>query len=173
MGKLPQKLDDLRILQVRGLRVILDEDLARLYEVTTKALKQAVKRNPRKFPREFLVNIGDQEVAILRSQFVTSRSGWGGSRYGRMAFTEHGALMVASVLSSDRAIAMSVYVIKAFVKMREELAANDTILRRLAEIDRTLLMHDDGLRDLYQKLLPLLELGPRPNRRKIGFGNEE
>ena len=173
MGKLPQKLDDLRILQVRGLRVILDEDLARLYEVTTKALKQAVKRNPRKFPREFLVNIGDQEVAILRSQFVTSRSGWGGSRYGRMAFTEHGALMVASVLSSDRAIAMSVYVIKAFVKMREELAANDTILRRLAEIDRTLLMHDEGLRDLYQKLLPLLESGPEPNRRKIGFGNEE
>ena len=173
MGKLPQKLDDLRILQVRGLRVILDEDLARLYEVTTKALKQAVKRNPRKFPSEFLVNIGDQEVAILRSQFVTSRSGWGGSRYGRMAFTEHGALMVASVLSSDRAIAMSVYVIKAFVKMREELAANDTILRRLAEIDRTLLMHDDGLRDLYQKLPPLLESGPRPNRRNIGFGNEE
>ena len=173
MQKLPQKLDDLRILQVRGLRVILDEDLARLYEVTTKALKQAVKRNPRKFPREFLVNIGHQEVAILRSQFVTSRSGWGGSRYGRMAFTEHGALMVASVLSSDRAIAMSVYVIKAFVKMREELAANDTILRRLAEIDKTLLMHDDGLRDLYQKLLPLLESGPRPNRRKIGFGNEE
>ena len=168
MEALLDKLEGPRILVVRGLRVILDEDLAGLYGVTTKALKQAVKRNPRRFPGEFVVNVEDKDVAILRSQNVTSS--WGGSRYQRMAFTEHGALMVASVLNSDRAIAMSVYVIKAFVKMREELAANDKILRRLAEIDKTLLMHDEGLRDLYQKLLPLLESGPEPERRKIGFG---
>ena len=73
------------------------------------------------------------------------------------------------MLNSDRAIAMSVYVIKAFVKMREEFAASETIFRRLAEMDKTLLMHDEGLRDLYQKLLPLLESGPEPERRKIGF----
>jgi len=115
----------------------------------------------------FGLPIVDEDIAILRSQNVTSS--WGGSRYQRMAFTEHGALMVASVLNSDRAIAMSVYVIKAFVKMREELAANDTILRRLAEIDKTLLVHDEGLRDLYQKLMPLLESSPEPERRKIGF----
>ena len=82
-----------------------------------------------------MVNLEGKRVAILRSQNVTSSPGWGGSRYGRMAFAEHGALMVASVLNSDRAVAMSVYVIKAFMKLREELAANETILRRLAEID--------------------------------------
>jgi hypothetical protein len=81
--------------------------------------------------------------------------------------------MVASVLNSERAIAMSIYVIKAFVKMREELMANETILRRLSEIDKALLMHDEGLRDLYQKLMPLLEPGPEVERRKIGFGNGE
>ncbi len=78
--------------------------------------------------------------------------------------------MVASVLNSDRAIAMSIYVIKAFVKMREELAANEAVLSKLAEIDKTLLLHDEGLRDLYQKLMPLLEPKPEQERRKIGFG---
>ena len=170
MEALVEKLGGPRILVVEGQRVILDEDLARLYGVTTKALKQAVKRNPRRFPREFVVSVEGKDVAILRSQSVTSRLGWGGSRYGRLAFTEHGALMVASVLNSDRAIAMSIYVIKAFVKMREELMANETILKRLAEIDRTLLVHDEGLRDLYQKLLPLLEPGPETEKRRIGFG---
>ena len=154
---------------VRGERVMLDADLARLYGVTTKALKQAVKRNPRRFPSEFVLTIEEKEFAILRSQSVTSSSGWGGSRYGRMAFTEHGALMLASVLNNDRAIAMSIYVIKAFVKMREELIVNETVLSRLAEIDRTLLMHDEGLRDLYQKLIPLLEPEPEREKRKIGF----
>jgi hypothetical protein len=85
-----------------------------------------------------------------------------------MAFTEQGVAMLSSVLKSDRAIAMSIYVIKAFMKMREELMANETVLRRLAEIDQTLLLHDEGLRDLYQKLIPLLEPGPEPARRKIG-----
>ena len=154
---------------VRGERVMLDADLAQLYGVTTKALKQAVKRNPRRFPSEFVLTIEEKEFAILRSQSVTSSSGWGGSRYGRMAFTEHGALMLASVLNNDRAIAMSIYVIKAFVKMREELIVNETVLSRLAEIDRTLLMHDEGLRDLYQKLIPLLEPEPEREKRKIGF----
>jgi hypothetical protein len=173
MGALLDQLDGPRILVVDGLRVILDQDLARLYEVTTKALKQAVKRNPRRFPKEFVVNLEGKRVAILRSQNVTSSPGWGGSRYGRMAFTEHGALMVASVLNCDRAVAMSVYVIKAFVKMREELAANETILRRLAEIDQRLLMHDEGLKDLYQKLIPLLESDPEPQSKRIGFGEAD
>ena len=166
-----EKLVGPRILLVRGLRVILDEDLAQLYGVTTKALKQAVKRNPRRFPVEFVLIVEKKDFAILRSQSVTSSSGWGGSRYGRMAFTEHGALMVASVLNSDRAIAMSIYVIKAFVKMREELIANETVLRRLAQIDQTLLLHDEGLRDLYQKLMPLLGAEPDREKRKIGFGD--
>ncbi len=86
------------------------------------------------------------------------------------AFTEHGALQAANVLRSDRAIAMSVYVIRAFIKQREKLAANAAILKRLAEIDKTLLEHDSALRDIYKKLLPLVAPPPEPTRRQIGFG---
>jgi len=154
MKALLDKLEGPRILMVRGLRVILDEDLARLYGVTTKALNQAVRRNPRRFPAAFVISVANENLTNLKSQNVTSSLAWGGRRKPAFAFTEHGALMVASVLNSDRAIAMSVYVIKAFVKMREELTSNETVLRRLAEMDKTLLIHDEGLRDLYQKLMP-------------------
>jgi phage regulator Rha-like protein len=173
MEALIDKLEGPRILVVRGLRVILDEDLARLYGVTTKALNQAVRRNPRRFPAAFVISVANEDLTNLKSQNVTSSLAWGGRRKPAFAFTEHGALMVASVLNSDRAIAMSVYVIKAFVKMREELTANETVLRRLAEMDKTLLIHDEGLRDLYQKLMPLLELGREPEKRKIGFRVKE
>jgi hypothetical protein len=134
MEALIDKLEGPRILVVRGLRVILDEDLARLYGVTTKALNQAVRRNPRRFPAAFVISVANEDLTNLKSQNVTSSFAWGGRRKPAFAFTEHGALMVASVLNSDRAIAMSVYVIKAFVKMREELMANENILRRLSEI---------------------------------------
>lgn len=173
MEALIDKLEGPRILVVRGLRVILDEDLARLYGVTTKALNQAVRRNPRRFPAAFVISVANENLTSLKSQNVTSSLAWGGRRKPAFAFTEHGALMVASVLNSDRAIAMSVYVIKAFVKMREELTANETVLRRLAEMDKTLLIHDEGLRDLYQKLMPLLELGREPGKRKNGFRVKE
>jgi hypothetical protein len=85
------------------------------------------------------------------------------------AFTEHGAIMAATVLNSPQAVAMSVYVVRAFVRMREQLASNAAILKRLAEIDRTLLRHDASLRDIYHKLLPLLQPSPEPPRRRIGF----
>jgi len=85
------------------------------------------------------------------------------------AFTEQGALMASTVLRSATAIQMSIYIVRAFVRMREAMSANEVILRRLTEIDKTLLMHDEGLRDLYEKLMPLLEPGQEPERRKIGF----
>jgi hypothetical protein len=103
----------------------------------------------------------------MRSQFATASRR--NIRYRPWAFTEHGALQVANVLQSDRAIAMSVYVIRAFIEQREKLAANAAILKRLAEIDKTLLEHDTTLRDIYQKLLPLLAPPPEPARRQIGF----
>ena len=90
-----------------------------------------------------------------------------------LAFTEHGALMAANVLNSGRAVAMSVYIIRAFLKLRETLAANQAILKRLAEIDKTLLQHDSALRDVYRKLLPLLQPPPEPPRRRIGFRQDE
>ena len=161
-----------RIIVIRGQRVILDRDLARLYGVTTMALNQAVRRNPKRFPERFLLVIDRKELRALISQNVISKIGRGGATKTPLAFTEHGALMVAAVLNSDRAVAMSIFVIEAFIRMREEVAANSFILKRLAEIDRSLLVHDDALRDLYQKLLPLLEPAPEVEKRKIGFGTE-
>ena len=109
-----------------------------------------------------------QESPILRSQIATSSS-HGGRRYRPWAFTEHGALQAANILNSANAVHMSVFVIRAFVKMREQLATNAAILKRLAEIDKSLIVHDSALRDIYQKLLPLLSPPPDPSRRKIGF----
>jgi len=123
-----------RIIVIRGQRVILDRDLACVYGVTTMALNQAVKRNPKRFPDRFLLKVDRKELRALISQNVISKIGRGGATKPPLAFTEHGALMVAAVLNSDRAVAMSIFVIEAFVRMREELAANAFILRRLSEI---------------------------------------
>ena len=109
-----------------------------------------------------------QHKDLLRSQIATSRL-HGGRRYRPYAFTEHGALQVANILNSANAVRMSVFVIRAFVKIREQLVTNAAILKRLAEIDNTLLVHDSALRDLYQKLLPLLSPPLEPPRRRIDF----
>jgi len=162
-----------RILTLRDQKVILDADLAAIYQVEVRALLQAVKRNPSRFPGDFLFQLAPEEVARLRSQTVISKPGRGGRRYSPYAFTEHGALMAATVLNSPRAVAMSVYIIRAFVKMREEQTANAVILRRLAEIDKALFLHDAALRDIYQRLLPLLEPPPQPPKPQIGFHVKE
>lgn len=175
------------IVRVRGQRVILDADLARLYGVMTGALNQAVKRNAERFPADFAFLLRPVDVENLKSQIVISSSqandfinksdNWpqivtsyhGGSRHLPWAFTEHGALMAANVLRSAHAVQMSVFVIRAFVRLREQVAANTAIIKRLAEIDNTLLQHDTALRDIYQKLLPLLQPPPEQRKRRIGF----
>ena len=168
---------------------MLDADLARLYGVSTKALNQAAKRNPDRFPGEFAFQLNAAESRNLRSQIATSSSqatDQNGETTNRSqfvtgshkhrsphalpwVFNEHGALMAANVLRSDDAVRISVYVIRAFVHLREEQAANAAILKRLAEIDRTLFTHDSALRDIYRKLLPLLQPPPDPPKRRIGF----
>lgn len=169
---------------VRGQRVVLDSDLAALYGVPTKAFNQTIRRNLDRFPADFFFQLTLEELANLRSQIVTSSSeeapslrsqivtlkDHGGRRYLPWAFTEHGAIMAATILRSPRAVAMSVYVVRAFVRMREELLTHAAILKRLAEIDRRLLEHDVTLRDVVTRLLPLLEppADPAP-RRRIGF----
>lgn len=177
------------IVRVRGQRVILDTDLARLYGVNTKVLNQAVKRNAERFPEDFAFQLTAVEAENLRSQIVTSRlqdtdfiykkDNWSqfvtssrrhrASVYRLWAFTEHGALMAANILRSAHAVQMSVFVIRAFVRLREQVAANTAIIKRLAEIDKSLLQHDTALRDIYQKLLPLLQPTPGPRKRRIGF----
>lgn len=146
-------------------------------------LNQAVKRNADRFPEDFAYQLSAVEAEILRSQIVTSRlqgvdfilkngnrsqvvtGSHGGRRYLPTAFTEHGALMAANVLRSKQAVQMGVFVIRAFALMREQVAANTAIIKRLAEIDKTLLQHDTALRDRYHKLLPLRNRSQRPRRR--------
>ena len=163
------------ILCLRDRHVILDADLARLYGVPTKRLNEQVRRNPGRFPPDFAFTLSADEWAALRSQSATLNARGRGQhrKYPPTAFTEHGALMAANVFNSPRAVAMSLYVIRAFVQMREEKAANAALLKRLAEIDRTLLAHDVALQDIYQKLLPLLALPPAPPKPEIGFHVKE
>ena len=189
----PPKSIEAPILTIRDQRVLLDSDLARLYGTTTKVLNQAVKRNAERFPDDFAFRLTAAEVRSLRSQIVTLNlqytdikgniKNWSQfatssiSRRGAdnrpWAFTEHGALMAANILRSEQAVHMSIYVVRAFVKQREQIAANTAILKRLAEIDKSLLQHDAALRDIYQKLLPLLQPPPEPPKRRIGFISDD
>jgi hypothetical protein len=178
----PQKPIESLILTIRGQKVILAADLAELYGVPTRRLNEQVKRNAERFPEDFLFKLSPQELADLRAQGAITADGHASLRsqiaalkrgrhakYRPFAFTEHGAIMAANVLNSPDAIKMSVYVIRAFIQMRETLATNAAILKRLAEIDKTLLNHDHALRAIWQKLQPLLAPPPDPPKRRIGF----
>jgi hypothetical protein len=130
------KLDLLsgRIFTIRGQRVILDADLARLYGTTTMAFNQAVRRNLKRFPPDFVFRVSHEEYADLISQTVISKPGGrGGRRKPALAFTEHGAIMAATILRSPKAVVMSVYVVRAFVQMRDELMTSAVIFKRLAD----------------------------------------
>ena len=179
-----QGIDHL-IREIRSQKVILDSDLAGVYGVTTKRLNEQFRRNRSRFPEDFAfqltaeeaVNLRSQNataspaVAFLRSQSAILKKGRGQHRkYRPYAFTEHGALQAANILNSSRAVQMSLFVIRAFVKMRETLATNNAMEKRLVQIDNTLVLHDSALRDLYQKLRPLLAPPPDPPPKpRIGF----
>ncbi|HUI07862.1 MAG TPA: ORF6N domain-containing protein [Verrucomicrobiae bacterium] len=161
---------------VRGQRVILDADLARVYGVPTKRLNEAVKRNGSRFPEDFAFQLTRQEVMNLRSQFATSK-GRGGLRYLPYAFTEHGAIMAANVLSSDRAVAMSVFVVRAFVKLRATIAGHRELADKLAELERRLTErlddHEQAIRHVLGELRKLMSVPPDPPRKQIGFHVKE
>lgn len=170
---IPQQHAEQLIQIIRGQRVILDADLARTYGATTTRLNQQVKRNANRFPDDFAFQLTADEFAGLMLQIATSKKGRGGRRKLPFAFTEHGAIMAATVLNSPEAVAMSVFVVRAFMQMREQLAANAAILKRLAEIDKTLLEHDSALRVIWTKLQPLLAPPPEKPRRRIGFNQDQ
>ncbi len=156
------------ILSLRGMSVMLDADLARLYGVETKRLNEQVKRNADRFPEDFVFRL----TAVEKQEVVANCDHLANLKFAKAlpwAFTEHGALMAANVLNSPEATKMSVFIVRAFIKQREALAANAAILKRLAEIDKSLLVHDSALRDIYQKLLPLLQPPPASPKRRIGF----
>ncbi len=188
-----KQLKPIPLISLRKTPIILDADLAEIYGTSTGALNRAIKRKSARFPEDFMFQLtkqewenlkcqfgtsssqssGSQSHAILKSQIATSSSAHGGRRTPPYAFTEHGALMAANVLNSKEAVAMSVYIVRAFVKQREELATNQAILKRLAEIDKALLQHDAVLSELYQQLLPLLQPGEEIEKPFIGFHVKE
>jgi hypothetical protein len=188
----PRKPIGSLILNIRNQKVILDADLAELYDVPTKRLNEQVKRNANRFPEDFIFQLTALEWRNLKSriatssletphpedvvpnwsQFATSSKRHRGAAYRPTAFTEHGAIMAATILNSPEAVAMSVFVVRAFMQMREQLAANAAILKRLAEIDKTLLEHDSALRAIWTKLQPLLAPPPEPPKQRIGFNRD-
>jgi len=159
---------DSKIFVLRGQRVILDTDLAELYGVQVRHLNQQVKRNAKRFPLAFRFQLSPHELKILRSQNVISSEGHGGSRYRPYAFTEHGAIMAATVLNSERAIEMSVFVVLAFVRMRRAIAGNRHILTKLAELEHRLKGHDADIQDLMEAIRELMSPAA-PTRSRIGF----
>ncbi len=163
------------ILVLRGQRVLLDAELAALYGVATKRLNEQVRRNPDRFPADFMFQLTDEELIALRSQIATSNiiaSKRGGRRYLPYAFTEHGAIQAANTLNSPRAVEMGIYVVRAFVQLREFLASNKDLARRLdqleARIEKKLTTHDDAIAAMLSAIRQLMH-PPLPKRRGIGF----
>ena len=157
-----------KILVLRNQKVILDTDLAELYGVPVRQLNQQIKRNRARFPKDFLFTLTNGEYQGLRSQFVISNVGRGGRRYLPQAFTEHGAIMAATVLNSKRAIEMSVFVVRAFVQMRQAAVVNRHVVSKLAELESHLDRHDDEIRELVEAIRELIAPLPASSRR-IGF----
>jgi hypothetical protein len=157
------------ILLLRRQRIILDADLAVLYGVPTKALNQAVKRNAERFPEDFMFRLTHAEVGALnRSQSVTGSQKHRDPRFPPYGFTEHGAIMAATILNSPRAIEMSLYVVRAFVRLRELLASNTALARKLDELERKYQHHDEAITAILSAIRELTN-PPAPKRRSIGF----
>ena len=153
---------------LRGHKVILDADLAQLYGVSVKRLNQQLTRNRRRFPGDFVLRLSRSEADALRLQNATSNKVRGGRRYLPYAFTEHGAIMAATVLKSARAIQMSIFVVRAFVRMRDALAQNQQIMSKLADIEQRLQHHDADIGELVKAVRELMA-PTRASRRRIGF----
>jgi phage regulator Rha-like protein len=155
-----------RIFVLRQHKVILDSDLAELYGVSVKRLNEQVKRNRDRFPADFMFQLNAKEHQDLRSHNATSKRG--GRRYAPYAFTEHGAIMAATVLNSQRAVEMSIFVVRAFVRLREMVSNNRQIVAKLEELENRLEKHDTDIEQLIEAIKELM-VPPEPTGRKIGF----
>jgi hypothetical protein len=155
------------IYMIRSEKVLLDEDLAHLYGVTTRVLNQAVRRHINRFPRDFAFPLTRQEVAILKSQSVTSS--WGGRRKLPLAFTEQGVAMLSSVLNSERAVMVNILIMRAFVRLRRLLASNETLHRKLDELERKFQRHDQAIAVLFDEIRKMMEPPPETPKGRMGF----
>lgn len=150
---------------IRGHKVILDRDLSRLYQVETRVLVQAVKRNTERFPIDFMFQLNKKENMVLESQFVISKTGRGGRRYLPYAFTEQGVAMLASVLNSKRAIQVNIAIMRAFIRLRQLLASHEDLARKLDDLEKKY----DGQFQIVFKAIRQLMMPPEPSQRSIGF----
>ena len=166
------------IFVIRGQKVIIDADMAELYEVTTKRFNEQVRRNLERFPQDFMLQLSQEEWDALRSQFATLKTGRGQHRkYLPYAFTEHGAIMAATILNSPRATEVSVYVVRAFVRLREVLASNKELALKLSELEsrigRKLDSHDQAIAGILNAIRELMRPPEPAKKRSIGFVNHE
>jgi hypothetical protein len=155
------------IFLIRGRKVMLDADLAELYGVTTKRLNEQVRRNIGRFPNDFMFQIDENEIVAMRSQIATASKR--NIRYLPYVFTEHGVIMAASILNTQRAIDVSVYVVRVFVRLREMFSANKELAHKLAELEHTVGKHDEAIRSLVVSIRQLMA-PPESKKRPIGFG---
>lgn len=158
------------IMIIRGEKVILDSDLAALYGVETRRLNEQVRRNIHKFPDDFMFQLTKDEFDNLKSQIATSTSGWGGRRKPPLVFTEHGALQAANVLSSQQAIKMSVFIVRAFVRLRKMVLTNEKLSKKFAQLEKRVSDHDEILVEIVREIRKLID-APKPSgkRKSIGF----
>jgi hypothetical protein len=158
------------IFTIRDQKVLLDSDLAVLYGVTTKRLNEQVRRNRKRFPEDFMFRLSGDEAQALRSQIATIKRGRGQHRkYLPYAFTEHGAIMAATILNSPRAVEVSLFVVRAFVKLREFARTHKELAAKLDQLENKVAGHDDAIRQLVAAIRQLMTPPPGPKRRKIGF----
>jgi hypothetical protein len=169
---IPERQIERSILMIRGQKVIMDYDLAILYGVETRRLNEQVKRNSNRFPEDFMFRLFAAEFENLKSHFATSSGGWGGRRSFPYAFTEHGAIMAASVLNTTKAIEVSVYVVRAFVRIREYLATHKQLAHKLVDLERKIGTHDQAIQSLMDAIHRLM-MAPVQQKRRIGFHAEK
>jgi phage regulator Rha-like protein len=165
---IPREIIENKIYLIRGHKVMLSTHLAKLYGVEARVLIQSVKRNIERFPGDFMFLLTDKEVAILKSQIVTSS--WGGLRRANpYAFTEQGVAMLSSVLNSKRAIQVNIAIMRAFVRLKAVLATHKELAHKLNELERRIEKHDEDICAIFEAIRRLMEPPPERPKRRIGF----
>ena len=159
-----------KIYLIRGQKIMLDRDLAELYGVQTKVLKQAVRRNISRFPNDFMFELTDEEFQNWRSQIVTSKSDRMGLRYKPMAFTEQGVAMLSSVLNSARAIQVNIQIMRAFTRLRQMLLSHDELKRKIEVMEKK---YDENFKIVFEAIKQLIETEDKPKKKRIGYTVKE
>ncbi|MGD9321069.1 MAG: ORF6N domain-containing protein [Desulfobacteraceae bacterium] len=169
---IPIELIEKSILLIRGQKVILDRDLADLYGVETRVVKQAVRRNIKRFPNDFMFELSKEEFDDWRSQFVTSNRDKMGLRYRPMAFTEQGVAMLSSVPNSDRAIQVNIEIMRAFVRLQQMVSTHKQLARKVAEVEQHLEGHDQQIQTIFEAIRQLMT-PPDTRKKRIAFEMKE